>query len=253
MIEEWKTIVDYPDYEISSFGRIKKNGRELTAKRTGKYLGIDFYQNGKLTRKYINRVVFETFVAALGIKQINHIDGNRYNNHLDNLEAVTAKENIRHAYKTGLRHKNRVGKPFLTDAQVKTIRWLQDNWGISTKELSKVFDRSTIAINRILARTIYTGIILCACFILGCVSKKEIKASIWLNNSPIPEEICLREPDLRNYGFYRRLDNGKIEFISWCNKEASHWLSIFDKDLERILKATLPEDTNGSTLDSSGP
>jgi len=74
----------------------------------------------------------------------------------------------------------------------------------------------------------------------GCITRAEIKASLWLNNG-IPEEVCSREPSLRDHGFYRRLNDGKLEFISFCSPDASRWISIYDADLEKILDETLPD------------
>ena len=74
----------------------------------------------------------------------------------------------------------------------------------------------------------------------ACISRKEIEAVIWLNNSPLPAELCTREPILSQYGFYRRLNNGKFEFISFCNPEATKWFAIHEKDMANILDQTLP-------------
>jgi hypothetical protein len=69
----------------------------------------------------------------------------------------------------------------------------------------------------------------------GCVSKKRIRAHIWLNNSPIPQEICDREPTLKDYGVYRRLTNGKLEFVSFCEGLASEFLSMHKSDFEKLM------------------
>lgn len=63
---------------------------------------------------------------------------------------------------------------------------------------------------------------------------------MWLNNGPIPADICEREPDLKLRGFYRRLNSGKLEFISFCNPIANDLLGIHKTDLEKILDALLP-------------
>lgn len=69
----------------------------------------------------------------------------------------------------------------------------------------------------------------------ACVSKREINASIWLNNSPLPVELCEREVALKEYGFYRRLNNGNFEFISFCNKKSNKWLAIHKDDFNRLM------------------
>jgi hypothetical protein len=67
----------------------------------------------------------------------------------------------------------------------------------------------------------------------SCLTRKEIEATIWLNNAPIPASLCKEGVEKR--GFYRRLDSGKIEFVSFCSPEAKQWLSIHKDDLQKIL------------------
>lgn len=70
------------------------------------YLMFDVRINGRHGKRIIkpfHRVVAETFITNIYNKpHINHIDGNKLNNRVDNLEWVTNKENMQHAYKTGL-------------------------------------------------------------------------------------------------------------------------------------------------------
>jgi hypothetical protein len=54
--------------------------------------------------------------------------------------------------------------------------------------------------------------------------------------------VCEREPVLKDHGFYRRLDGGKFEFISFCDPESKHWLSMYDRDFENLLDKTLPKE-----------
>lgn len=82
--------------------------------------------------------------------------------------------------------------------------------------------------------------VLAILLLAGCVTRSEIKAALWLNNG-MDAGLCAREPALRNYGFYRRLNDGKLEFISYCNPVAREFFAIHKKDLEELLNATLPE------------
>ena len=70
---------------------------------------------------------------------------------------------------------------------------------------------------------------------MSCVSRKKIEAAIWLNNFP-PKELCSLNPELANYGFYRKLRSGKLEFVSICKDEASLYLTMYKDDLDRILQ-----------------
>lgn len=67
------------------------------------YLYVKLYKNGKGTKKRIHRLVAETFIPNPDNKPtVNHIDGDKLNNHYLNLEWATRSEQIKHAIKTGL-------------------------------------------------------------------------------------------------------------------------------------------------------
>jgi hypothetical protein len=78
-------------------------------------------------------------------------------------------------------------------------------------------------------------LILSMLILTGCktVSREEIDAVLWLNNAPLPAEICAVSD---RYGFYRKLNDGKLEFISWCKTEAADYVAIRKDDLEKIFK-----------------
>lgn len=102
--EIWKRIEKYPDYEVSSLGRIKsykmnKEGRILRGKNTKGYLGVDFRVNGKTIQDMVHRVVLSTFAPIDGWETmtVNHKNGNRQDNCLENLEWMTLSENSSHA------------------------------------------------------------------------------------------------------------------------------------------------------------
>lgn len=109
-IEIWKKIEELP-YEISSLGRI----RNLKGKILKTYIQNCGYEQIKVafnnTHKQIHRLVAEAFIPNPESKKyVNHIDGNKLNNSVSNLEWCTNSENIIHARKTGL---NPYNKPTL--------------------------------------------------------------------------------------------------------------------------------------------
>lgn len=67
----------------------------------------------------------------------------------------------------------------------------------------------------------------------SCLTRREIEATVWLNNAPIPSSECTAA--IAKRGFYRKLDSGKVEFVSFCSPEARQWLAIHKDDLQRIL------------------
>lgn len=110
--EVWKQINNLP-YEISSLGKI----RNLKGKVLKTYIQNSGYEQIKLNyqrlhiHKSIHRLVAEAFIAnPLNKLYVNHIDGNKLNNTVNNLEWCTNSENILHARKTGL---NPYNKPTL--------------------------------------------------------------------------------------------------------------------------------------------
>lgn len=114
---EWRPVVRYEGtYEVSRNGRVRRVGgasgaiigRELRPilARDGHYQVL-LYQGGHHTRRrvYVHTLILEAFVGPRPTPKsmCNHIDGCKTNNAAENLEWVTASENIRHAYQTGLR------------------------------------------------------------------------------------------------------------------------------------------------------
>lgn len=111
-IEEWKQIPNL-SYEISSLGKIRNlQGKVLkTYVQNSGYEQIKINYQGLHIHKSIHRLVAEAFIPnPLNKEYVNHIDGNKLNNTVDNLEWCTNSENILHARKTGL---NPYNKPTL--------------------------------------------------------------------------------------------------------------------------------------------
>ena len=111
MEEVWKNIPDYDGYQVSSYGRIKSLARTYSKnniilkqlKINSGYYIVNLWKNNKCTHKLIHRLVAENFIENLDNKKVvNHKDGNKLNNNVDNLEWVTMIENTKHAIKNNL-------------------------------------------------------------------------------------------------------------------------------------------------------
>lgn len=103
MEEIWKDIKGYEGlYQVSNLGRVKsffKRGKILNL-LTGEYKRVVLYKNKQGKTCYVHRLVAEAFIDnPLNLKQVNHIDENKYNNIVNNLEWCTHKENMNHGTK----------------------------------------------------------------------------------------------------------------------------------------------------------
>ena len=107
MATRWKTIKGFEGYMISTDGQVKniKTGKILKGFKNKKgYLQVPFYKNGKRIQPYIHKLVAEAFIDNPENKtQVNHIDGNKTNNNVNNLEWCNNRENQIHAIKNHLR------------------------------------------------------------------------------------------------------------------------------------------------------
>ena len=130
IFEEWRDVEGYEGlYQVSNMGRIRslRYGRTYIVKNQHNdrgYCYISLHKNGKGKHYFVHILVAKAFIAnPEGKKQVNHIDANKSNNCVENLEWVTQEENLQHAYKNGL---IKIGSSHhcsqLTEEQVRYIR-----------------------------------------------------------------------------------------------------------------------------------
>jgi hypothetical protein len=104
-VEEWRPILEIPEnrYLISNLGRVKNN-KDLILKpnidKNGYHL-IHLHYKGVRKVKKIHRLVLEYFLYPCNL-DVNHINGNKQDNKLSNLEYCTKSENMLHAVKNNL-------------------------------------------------------------------------------------------------------------------------------------------------------
>ena len=107
MQEIWKTIEEFPNYEVSNLGNVRsivhkdkwgrtKGGQTLKPQFDGRrcYLHVGLFKNGKVTIRNVHRLVAITFIDnPHGYSEVNHIDEDKTNNSVSNLEWCTHKYN----------------------------------------------------------------------------------------------------------------------------------------------------------------
>ena len=108
--EIWRDVVNYEGlYQVSNFGRIKSFHRKKPriikpAIDSGGYMNVRLSKDGATRNHNMHVLVAKAFVHNPDSKpEVNHINGDKWDNHSDNLEWVTDSENKYHAYRTGLR------------------------------------------------------------------------------------------------------------------------------------------------------
>ena len=155
-------------YSASDDGRIWSHRQKKFMKPSTNnhgYKRVIFHKDKKEKTMFVHRVILQTFNPTLKEKvEVNHIDGNKANNCLSNLEWVTQSENTLKAIDMGLHlgyyprppehllkgMKNPMAK--LTDTQVWLIRFLYSAGGVTYQNLADMFNISQAQIGRIIRR-----------------------------------------------------------------------------------------------------
>lgn len=110
-VVEWRSVVGFEGlYEVSSDGRVRgltvRRERRVTINPFG-YQTIQLWRDNRGHMFMVHRIVAAAFIGPLPDgKEVNHIDGDKGNNGVANLEYVTRSQNMIHAYDTGLRKAN---------------------------------------------------------------------------------------------------------------------------------------------------
>lgn len=161
-VEKWRPIVGWEGiYAVSDCGRVRRDaggrgavaGRVLTVKRNRKGYGyVDLSRGDRKTRRLLHQLVAAAFLSARPSPSHhpNHLDGNKLNNHPENLEWATNAENTSHAWANGLiapLRGERNGRAKLAKTQVFEIRSLRGQVG--ARAIAKRFGVARSMVQRI--------------------------------------------------------------------------------------------------------
>jgi hypothetical protein len=154
MQEEWRQIGDMA-YYVSNFGEVYSELTQTILKGSiaSGYHKVVLFENGKPEYKAIHRLVAEAFIKKVRNKEyVNHIDGNKLNNCVDNLEWCTPSENVLHSYRTGLQLPIKGVDSFRTDLkefEIFEIKLALESGNCLQKELAFKYNTSEYVISKI--------------------------------------------------------------------------------------------------------
>jgi hypothetical protein len=156
--EIWRDVVGYEGlYQVSNLGNIKANKRLVVSPRgyrtarerllaqanSGGYKLVMLCREGVRTNRSSHRIVAEAFISNPENKpDVNHKDGNKSNNRVDNLEWNTSSENNRHAFRTGLKlpvkgEKHHHSK--ISDSEAIELMQINIMYGLNYQQAAKAF------------------------------------------------------------------------------------------------------------------
>ena len=160
--EEWKDIEGYEGfYQVSNLGNIKSVNRvikrstssmKIKSKHMSQYIGNSGYPminlciNGKCKRHLVHRIVATAFLPnPLNKAYVNHIDGDKQNSNLENLEWSTPTENSIHAHEHGLANVGRGENQHSSKLNEEKVKYIRES-SKTVRELSSMFNVSKQAI-----------------------------------------------------------------------------------------------------------
>ena len=178
MVEVWKPVKGYEElYEVSDMGNVKALRRTVNSGKCHRtweehfikfavdgsgYFRTNLAKDGVNKTVKVHRLVAEAFIPnPLNLPEVNHIDGNKQNNCVENLEWCSHSENLKHAVKTGLKRLDGEFNPShkLTEDQIEFIRksYIPRHPQFGTVALGKRFGVHRKTITRIINNQCWKG------------------------------------------------------------------------------------------------
>lgn len=155
--EVWKDIPNYPSYKASNLGRLLSYKRDIKGKllkcaNFNGYRRVLLKQNNKFVSRLVHQIIAITFIEnPYNYKEINHINLNKSDNRVENLEWCDRKQNMSHFFKYGNRKVLKgemVHFSKLTEKNIKYIRKMAKK--VTNVSLSKKFNVTPTAIGLVI-------------------------------------------------------------------------------------------------------
>lgn len=152
--EVWKPLYNFPHWQVSNLGRFRKTFIPKLSVDSVGYNRLHLSNKNKQRVVAAHRAVWEAFYGRIPPNlMINHKNGNKLDNRIENLELVTNRQNIEHYKQNLLTYRGeKVSSAKLTEKQVLNIRERYKN-GVSPTFLAREFNLSRSTVTRILNRT----------------------------------------------------------------------------------------------------
>jgi hypothetical protein len=157
----WKNLKGFKGYEINILGQVrnkKTNKIYKNNKDKNGYIRMTINYNGKIKNFLVHRLIAIHFIPnPLKLPNINHKDGIKNNNSIENLEWCTQKQNIIHAFRNKLskiRKGEEIGKNKFKEKDILNIRKLGSN-GVKHRIIAEKYNTSRSYINFILRGKIW--------------------------------------------------------------------------------------------------
>ena len=159
-MEVWKTIKDFNNYEVSSYGRVRRKYLKGYKYRKpviqNEYSSITFSVGCGFKKFQIHRLVAIEFLENNNNKPcVNHIDGNKSNNNVSNLEWCTHSENEKHSYSVLGKKTNGICRRKIPLEHIQIIKDMYKS-NISQYEISKKYNVSQSTIHLLINNKTYT-------------------------------------------------------------------------------------------------
>lgn len=168
-----RSVERFPNYFVSDIGYVfskarekqcghkgskpqKLNQRLLKGRETEKgYLSVILHNNKKKKSFRVHRLIYQSFVEAIPEgKEINHINGDKQDNRIENLEAITHGDNIRHAERNGMINHAKGELAAHAKLNENEVIWIRIKYsdGATLAALAKEYGVHTATIHRIIKR-----------------------------------------------------------------------------------------------------